>query len=113
MGCCCWFFFFTLVTGPTRSLSLKLSETRGYEPQIRARLGTPQTPKLKAHTRAQVTTRILTVDLLQDKIEPASEPLLENVAHFPEMFVRVRVASSSSSSRLLSLQVLEGPCALS
>ena len=34
------FFFFTLVTGPTRSLSLKLSDTRVYEPQIRARLGT-------------------------------------------------------------------------
>jgi len=34
--------FFTLVTGPTtrRSLSLKLSDTRVYEPQIRARLGT-------------------------------------------------------------------------
>ena len=32
--------FFTLVTGPRRSLSLKLSDTRVYEPQIRARLGT-------------------------------------------------------------------------
>ena len=34
------FFFFTLVTGSRRSLSLKLSDTRVYEPQIRARLGT-------------------------------------------------------------------------
>ena len=34
------FLFFTLVTGPRRSLSLKLSDTRVYEPQIRARLGT-------------------------------------------------------------------------
>ena len=34
------FFFFALVTGPKRSLSLKLSDTRVYEPQIRARLGT-------------------------------------------------------------------------
>ena len=34
------FFFFTLVTGPRRSLRLKLSDTRVYEPQIRARLGT-------------------------------------------------------------------------
>jgi len=34
------FFFFTLVTGPRRSLSLKLSGTRVYAPQIRARLGT-------------------------------------------------------------------------
>ena len=31
-GC---FFFVTLVTGPRRSLSLKLSDTRVYEPQIR------------------------------------------------------------------------------
>jgi len=30
----------TLVTGPRRSLSLKLSDTRVYAPQIRARLGT-------------------------------------------------------------------------
>ena len=35
-----FFFFFTLVTGPRRSLSLKLNDTRVYEPQIRARLGT-------------------------------------------------------------------------
>jgi len=36
------FFFlsFTLVTGPRRSLMLKLSDTRVYEPQIRALLGT-------------------------------------------------------------------------
>ena len=32
--------FFTLVTGPRRFLSLKLSDTRVHEPQIRARLGT-------------------------------------------------------------------------
>jgi len=35
-----FFFFFTRVTGPRRSVSLKLSDTRVYEPQIRARLGT-------------------------------------------------------------------------
>ena len=29
-----FFFFFTLVTGPSRSLRLKLSDTRVYEPQI-------------------------------------------------------------------------------
>jgi len=34
------FFFFTLVTGPRRSLSLELSDTRVYEPQVRSRLGT-------------------------------------------------------------------------
>ena len=33
-------FFFTLVTGPSRSLSLKLSDTKVYGPQIRVRLGT-------------------------------------------------------------------------
>jgi len=35
-----FFCFFTLVTGPRRSLNLKLSDKRVYEPQIRARLGT-------------------------------------------------------------------------
>jgi len=35
-----FFVFFTLVTGPRRSLSLKLGDTRVYEPHIRARLGT-------------------------------------------------------------------------
>ena len=34
------FFFFTLVTGPRRSLNLKLSDARVYEPQIRALLVT-------------------------------------------------------------------------
>jgi len=33
-------FFFTLVTGPRRSLNLRLSDARVYEHQIRARLGT-------------------------------------------------------------------------
>jgi len=28
----CFFFFFTLVTGPRRSLILKLSDTKVYEP---------------------------------------------------------------------------------
>ena len=35
-----FFLFFSLVTGPRRSLGLKLSDTRVYEPEIRARLGT-------------------------------------------------------------------------
>jgi len=35
-----FFVFFTLVTGPRRSLSLKQSDTRVYAPQTRARLGT-------------------------------------------------------------------------
>jgi len=40
MGLRALIFFFTLVTGPSWSLSLKLSDTRVYEPEIRARLGT-------------------------------------------------------------------------
>ena len=35
-----FWFLFTLVTGPRGSFSLKLSDTRVYEPPIRARLGT-------------------------------------------------------------------------
>ena len=35
-----FFFFFTLGTGPRRCLSLKLSDRRFYEPQIRTHLGT-------------------------------------------------------------------------
>jgi len=42
-----FFFFFTLVTGPRRSLSLKLSDTRFYAPQIRARLGTTARARIK------------------------------------------------------------------
>jgi len=38
-----FFFFFTLFTVPRRSLSLKLSDTRVYAPQIRARLGNHST----------------------------------------------------------------------
>ena len=36
---CILFFVFTLVTGPRRSFSLKLSDKRVYAPQIRARDG--------------------------------------------------------------------------
>jgi len=43
-----FFFIFTLVTGPGRSLSLKLSDTRVYEPQVRARLGTTPPPQCAA-----------------------------------------------------------------
>ena len=46
-----FFCFFTLVTGPRRSLSLKLSDTKIYEPPMRACLGT--TPRsLTAKPRA-------------------------------------------------------------
>ena len=59
------FFFFTLVTGPKRSFILKLSDARGFEPQIRARLGTLQdgaTPLLMAAMWGRVAvTRALLV----------------------------------------------------
>jgi hypothetical protein len=38
--CSVLFLFVTLVTGPRESLSLELSDTRVYAPQILARLGT-------------------------------------------------------------------------
>jgi len=48
-----FFFFFTLVTGPRRSLSLELSDTRVYEPQIpcgihRRAVG-PRTSSVRGH----------------------------------------------------------------
>jgi hypothetical protein len=36
------FFFIPLDTGPSRPLSLELSNTKVYEPKIRARQGTPR-----------------------------------------------------------------------
>ena len=54
-------FFFTPVTGPRRSLSLKLSDTRVYEPQIRARLG--NTARGGLRTRGLLTgLQLSTVD---------------------------------------------------
>ena len=41
-GAVFFLFFFTLVTCPRRSLSLELSDTRVYAPEIRARLRTLQ-----------------------------------------------------------------------
>ena len=38
-------FFFTLITGPRRSLSLKLSDTRVYVPQMRARRDSCRSPQ--------------------------------------------------------------------
>ena len=50
-------FFFTLVTGPRRSLSLKLSDKRVYEPQIRALLGNHNTPILGFYRKSYLTRR--------------------------------------------------------
>ena len=61
VGCQRTGILFTLVTGPGRSLSLKLSDTRVYEPQIRARLtpwdASAQTPStLNTNTATLHTT---------------------------------------------------------
>ena len=45
-------YLLTLVTGPRRSLSLKLSDTRVYEPLIRARLGNHNTPILGIYRKS-------------------------------------------------------------
>ena len=52
--CTLLLFFFTLVTGPSRSLSLKLSDARVYEPQIRARLGTTAREVVVLKLKAEV-----------------------------------------------------------
>ena len=51
-----FFFFFTLDTGSERSFSPKLSDTRVYEPQIRAR---PGTTRFSAANNLIHETRIL------------------------------------------------------
>ena len=58
-----FFFFFTLVTGPRRCLSLKLGDTRLYVPGIRARLGNRNTlnPSLALQPSA-ITTRPREID---------------------------------------------------
>jgi len=64
------FFFFTLVTGPRRSLSMKLSDTRVYEPQIRARLpgensdGQVPPAQIPVLTALYVPTLLLSLDLV-------------------------------------------------
>ena len=64
------YFFFTLVTGPRSSLSLKRSDSRVYEPQIRARLGTtahqpnvdgPVSSRRDGQPRTGVHIRVLSV----------------------------------------------------
>ena len=63
-----FFFFFTLVAGPRRSLSLKLSDARVYEPQIRPRLtGCPKLTEpvmieLITHQHPQPCTLTLVTD---------------------------------------------------
>jgi len=66
-----FFFFFTLVTGSRRSLSLTLSDTRVYEPQLRARRGTtagaggagPDQPAVAAPIQRRAAARRLPIRL--------------------------------------------------
>jgi len=54
------FFFFTRVTGPRRSMRLKLCDTRVYEPQIRALLGSwSATTGASSAAPAPATTRLV------------------------------------------------------
>ena len=53
-----FFFFFTLVTCPRRSLRLKLRDTRVCEPQIRARLGTVSCEGWAFWNRSSTGTRL-------------------------------------------------------
>ena len=80
-----FFFFFTRVTGPRRSLSLKLSDTKVYEPQIRALLEQVEN-QFAPHT---------------DKNLVFGDKSFQKLVQYFNRY--------SSSSALLSLQVLEGP----
>ena len=101
-----FFFFFTLVTGPRRSLSLKFRDTRVHEPQIpvrsvrRCRCYKSCEPSLDASSfRSDVTSpiKILSSWHCAAPGYPGSVGLLPSSMRDP------------SSSSLLLVQVLEGP----
>ena len=78
------FFFFTLITGSRRSLSLKLSDTGVYEPQIRSRLGTAFEPQEATEVHPAVEQiwhiqdsqgQILAVAFRYNILNPSSCPL--------------------------------------
>jgi len=91
------FFFFTLVTGPRRSLSLKLSDrrslslkmsdTRVYEPQIRARLEqmVVKWPTLTACMDPKPETRDSNPELSNEKVY--------------EPYIRARLGTTAISVR--------------
>ena len=62
-------FFFTLVAGPRRSLSLKLSDKSVYEPHIRARLGTTEPPE----PAFQIPLNSAKTRCMQGKSQPSPE----------------------------------------
>ena len=61
-----WQVFLTLVTGPSRSLNLKLSDTRVYEPQIRAWLVRTTSPQERINSPFSPKVDSLSI-LSQDK----------------------------------------------
>ena len=69
----------TLVAGPSRSLSLKLRDTRVYEPQTRTRLGTTahlcKVVVLKLRAQVDMTQHVGLRCVGQSKPERGKEPL--------------------------------------
>jgi len=69
-------FFFTLVTGPRRFLSLKLSDKRVYEPQIRARRD-----KQKRHPQFRRGVQIVVADASGREKRCSPKPKSLNTKH--------------------------------
>ena len=65
--------FFTLVTGPSRSLSLTLSDTGVYEPHMRARLGTAGIEAMQA----DVVSELLSSSLLLSSLDLSDTQVYE------------------------------------
>ena len=66
-----FFFFFTLVTDPRRSLNLKLSDTRVYEPHIRA----PRRHEPGAAARTEAARGALHPNLTPSTLNPQPSTL--------------------------------------
>ena len=92
-------FFFTLVTGPRRSLSLKLSDTKVYAPQIRGGTGAFSRGKLEKRTLrmelaffftlATGLRRSLSLKLSDTTVyKPQLRARLGTTAHFCEVVVQ-------------------------
>ena len=65
-------FFVTLVTGPRRSLSLKLSDTRVYEPQIRATQPLCVVPPRDRRSFSRLARFLLTLSFLDTRSDLSS-----------------------------------------
>ena len=103
------FFFFTLVTGPGRSLSLTLSDTRVYEPQIQESMSLKYEPapeQLRFRDGAFALFRLF-VSTEEEEKDSDTEGTLHRARSMHGTCPRLIVSCDSSS--LLSLQVLESP----